>query len=744
MESVPNIFLLSSVFLLCFCSSFSSSATNLLGYETDILALLAFKSQITLDPSQVLTSWNESNHFCQWEGVICGHKHQRVTKLDLRSRGLVGSISPHIGNLSFLRGLDLSNNSFQGEIPAKLDKLSRLESLILFNNSLVGKIPVNISYCSNLISLHLYNNRLVGNIPTELGSHQNIIFLNLGLNQLTGGIPPSFGNITSLRYFRLGENHLDGNIPSALGQLKNLILLGLGENKFSGIVPPSLYNLSNLEEFDVVLNHLTGKLPVDIGLTLPHLKFINIGGNQFFGPIPTSLFNSSKLEVIDLSGNNFTGKVPLEVGNLKNLQWLSLGRNSLGSGKTGDLDFVTSLTNCSNLDFLAMSYNHFGGILPSSIGNLSKLLIALYLGSNRISGNILPEIGKLQKLSKISLSLNFLTGSIPMSFCNMPNLQFLNLDFNQLSGHVPSTRNMTNLFDLRLRNNLLEGTISPLLENRILQIFDISYNRFSGTIPKEIGQSPRLLLLNLSHNFLNGSIPQEVGNLKNLVAFAVSQNNLSGEFPNTIVSCSSLQTLSLDGNSFSGPLPSSIDSLVDLRLLNISHNRFSGNIPKELNKLSSLESLNMSFNDFEGEVPMQGIFLNETAFSISENPRVCGGILNFHLSKCQSPTSKKGETRLSLKVALGVFLPLFVVVMVFDIYLMRKSQSNTSSAQSDLDYKRVSFIDLHRATSGFSSENLIGTGRYGFVYKGMHRQGELIAVKVINLIERGALKTFLD
>ncbi|KAL5719918.1 non-specific serine/threonine protein kinase [Ranunculus cassubicifolius] len=735
MASVSSIFLLSSLFLRCLCSSFTSSTSSLLGNETDILALLAFKSQITLDPSQVLTSWNESNHFCQWEGVICGHKHQRVTKLDLRSRGLVGSISPHIRNLSFLRRLDLRNNSFQGEIPAKLDQLSRLEALFLFNNSLGGEIPVNISYCSKLKYLYLYGNHLVGNIPTELGSLQKLIELDLGGNQLTGGIPPSIGNITSLQFFSLNRNSLNGNIPSTLGQLKNLTLLSLGMNKLSGIVPPSLYNLSNLEAFGVVQNdHLTGKLPVDIGLTLPHLKAITIGGNQFFGPIPTSLFNASKLEIIDLSQNNFTGKVPLEVGNLKNLQRLTLGRNSLGSGKTGDLDFVTSLTNCSNLDILAMSYNHFGGTLPTSIGNFSKLLTVLLLGANRISGNIPPEIGNLQKLSKISLSQNFLTGSIPMSFWNMPNLQFLGLHSNQISGHIPSTRNMSKLF---------EGTISPLLENQILQKVNISYNRFSGTIPKEIGQSPHFLSLDLSHNLLNGSIPLEVGNLKNLIAFAVSQNNLSGEFPNTIVSCSSLHTLSLDGNSFFGPLPSSMGSLVDLRFLDISHNRLSGIVPRELTKLSSLESLNMSYNDFEGVVPMQGIFLNATVFSILGNPKVCGGIFKLHLSKCQIQRYKKRQHGLLLKVALGVLLPLLMLVMFLVFYLRRKSQSNVASHQSDLDHERVSFIDLHRATNGFSSGNLIGTGRYGFVYKGMHRQGELIAVKVLNLIERGALKTFL-
>ncbi|KAL5714249.1 hypothetical protein ACHQM5_016236 [Ranunculus cassubicifolius] len=81
--------------------------------------------------------------------------------------------------------------------------------------------------------------------------------------------------------------------------------------------------------------------------------------------------------------------------------------------------------------------------------------------------------------------------------------------------------------------------------------------------------------------------------------------------------------------------------------------------------------------------------------------------------------------------------------MVLVIYLRRKSQSKAPSHQPGLDHKRVSYTDLHRATNGFSSENIIGTGRYGFVYRGMHRQGKLIAVKVLNLIERGAIKTFL-
>ncbi|GLT46281.1 hypothetical protein SLA2020_400990 [Shorea laevis] len=52
--------------------------------ENDRLALLAFKDRIVEDPLGILTSWNESSHFCNWTGVLCSKKHQgRVTVLNL-------------------------------------------------------------------------------------------------------------------------------------------------------------------------------------------------------------------------------------------------------------------------------------------------------------------------------------------------------------------------------------------------------------------------------------------------------------------------------------------------------------------------------------------------------------------------------------------------------------------------------------------------------------------------------------
>ena len=97
----------------------SSSSTGINSTSKDRLALMAFKHGINRDPLGVLSSWNDSVHYCQWIGVNCSsHRHvDRVTALNLSSYRLVGSLSPHIGNLTFLRLMDLQNNSFHGEIP---------------------------------------------------------------------------------------------------------------------------------------------------------------------------------------------------------------------------------------------------------------------------------------------------------------------------------------------------------------------------------------------------------------------------------------------------------------------------------------------------------------------------------------------------------------------------------------------------------------------------------------------------
>ena len=79
-------------------------------------ALLKFKEFIANDPYGILSSRNDSIHFCNWHGITCGRRHERVTTLELEGYKLSGFITPNIGNL-LLRKINLRNNNFFVENP---------------------------------------------------------------------------------------------------------------------------------------------------------------------------------------------------------------------------------------------------------------------------------------------------------------------------------------------------------------------------------------------------------------------------------------------------------------------------------------------------------------------------------------------------------------------------------------------------------------------------------------------------
>lgn len=132
----------------------SASAAILGNNERDKLAFLDFKSKLSSDPRQVVSSWNDWIHFCEWRGVTCDITLQRVISLDLTGLKLAGIVSPKIGNLSFLETLYLSDNTFTSIIPQELGSLTRLKNLNFFEMN----IPSNLSSYKNLINLDLNHN----------------------------------------------------------------------------------------------------------------------------------------------------------------------------------------------------------------------------------------------------------------------------------------------------------------------------------------------------------------------------------------------------------------------------------------------------------------------------------------------------------------------------------------------------------------------------------------------------------
>ncbi|XP_058006827.1 probable LRR receptor-like serine/threonine-protein kinase At3g47570 [Hevea brasiliensis] len=717
------------------------------GNETDRLALLEFKARIT-DPLGVMSSWNDSINFCLWQGVTCSHRHQRVISLNLMSLQLAGSISPHIGNLSFLRELSLDNNSFSQEIPSEIGRLSKLQYLYLFNNSLSGGIPSNLSRCSNLIKFHVVNNQLVGEIPMEIGSLSKLTLFAVSGNNLTGAIPSSFGNLSSLESLAAGENYFIGSIPNALGKLTTLRKLFLHINTFSGTIPPSIYNLSFLTDLYLAGNPFyPGSLPSNLGISLPNLRHLGMFQAQLIGSIPPSLSNASNLEVIQLQLNSLTGQVPT-FGNSLGLQLFSIEYNFLGNGGASDLNFLSSLTNATNLRVLVAGDNNFGGMLPELIGNFSTTLEIMQFNDNHMVGNIPAGLQNLINLIVFLAPGNHLSGNIPTVIGELKSIQILSLSFNELSGHIPSSvGNLTNLYEVSLANNNLQGDIPSSLGNcQNLQKLDFSYNNLSGSIPAQvIGLSSLSIYLDLSHNRLSSVLPLQVGNLKNLNVLNVSQNMLSGEIPSTLGSCVTLEFLFMQGNFFQGPIPSSLSSLRGLQELDISNNNLSGEIPEFLGDLIYLQVLNLSYNNFEGVVPVGGVFKNASRTSVIGNSRLCGGTPEFHLPGCNFKRSK-GKLSLAWKIVISTLSGLLCVILVLSSYflfLTRKKRNEPASDFAENLHLMVSYHSLSKATDGFSLANLIGAGSFGSVYKGiLDQSGMAIAVKVFTLVRQGASRSF--
>ncbi|VVA40458.1 PREDICTED: probable LRR receptor [Prunus dulcis] len=662
------------------------------GNVTDRLALLAIKAQIKQDPHNVLSSWNESIHFCSWHGVSCGRRHrQRVTRLDLQSQKLAGSLSPHIGNLSFLRELVLLNNSFSNKIPPEIGHLRRLQ------------------------------------------------------------IPPSLGNLSFLEVLSLLDNNLVGSIPTSLGQLKNLTFLSLGSNNLSGTIPPSIYNLSALGVFSVGSNKIQGRLPSDLGKTLPNLQSFSIANNQFFGSLPLSLSNATSLRSLQMQFNNFTGQMP-DFRKLHNLEVFNILRNHLGSGTDADLSFVSDLTNATELKLLLVGENNFGGTLPTSISNLSTKLKMFWFYRNQLHGSIPTELGNLVNLESLLMRGNSLTGNIPTEIQKMSSLVELDISMNALSGSIPSSLgNLTKLYRLFLQGNNLKGVIpSSLGDCQQLIVLDLSNNKLSGAIPQQVIGLPSLsVLLNLSMNNLTGSLPMEVGKLKSLGVLDVSNNMLSGELPSSLGSCESIEVLYLQGNFFKGPIPSSMIGLKAIGELDLSRNNLSGEIPKFLGGFVFLKKLDLSFNEFWGAVPNGGgAFENASAISITGNTKLCGGIADLQLPKCKS---QKGGSSHSSKLIIPLVLSglaLLAIVMVMSYFFLcssRRKRKEIPLSTLANNFLQVSYATLLRATDEFSSANLIGAGSFGSVYKGIlddNDKHQLVAVKVFNLLRHGGSKSF--
>ncbi|TYJ39169.1 hypothetical protein E1A91_A04G047900v1 [Gossypium mustelinum] len=693
-----------------------------------------------------------------WIGVSCGIIHKRVIDLNLTSMNLRGSIPPHLGNLSFLLSLDLSSNHFYGHLPKELGQLHRLRILQLSYNRLNGEIPSWLGNLQRVRRLNMKNNNFTGTIHETLVNMSNLEILNLGFNQLSaisltsnslsGSLPNDMcQHLPKLEGLYLSLNELSGNIPSSMVKCNNLKILSLSLNQFTGIIPRSIGNLTRLERLYLGLNNLKGQIPSSIGECY-QLQLLILPTNQFSGLIPESIFNSTTLQVIglydnklevsffftllfkwlniikelELAYNLFSRPIPKTLGNLRHLEMLIINGNNLITGSTTNhqWSFLSSLTNCKHLRAIVVSENPLSGVLPTYIGNFSKSLQYFYAYNCEIKGNIPMEIGNLSNMLDLELHHNKLSGFIPTSIGGLRNLQGLDLSSNKLGG--------------------------PILES-LCGLERIYKMDLGSAIPSTLWNLKDILKIDLSSNHLHNSHGIDVGNLRSLLNLNLSKHLLTGDILSTFGGLQTLVSLDLSNNKLHGHISESFGGLTSLEFLNLCNNNLSGVIPKSLEKLLHLNYVNVSFNRLEGEIPTEGCFPNFSSTSFLKNFVLCGPP-RLLVPPCQNDIRKNSQMAIlhALRYGLSTIGIVIVLIVLTIMYRRYQIRSTTLPIKDDLlslkTLRRISHAELSQATNGFEESNMLGSGSFGYVYKGRLSDGMEVAIKVFNLQIEGAFRSF--
>ena len=250
--------------------------------------------------------------------------------------------------------------------------------------------------------------------------------------------------------------------------------------------------------------------------------------NSLFGPA------NANLDVINLFATDVAGNINTAFANLPALQTLD-GRWTRFTGKLVDGSFSGS-TNLRQIRFAGSRFDD-ADFFSTSSGNglvfndLVQLRNLFVYNNNNIRGT-LPSFANNINLLRIYIINTGISGGVPLFSTNL-NLQFVFLRNNNLTGPVPSFVS-TSLRVMVLANNNLSGDFgTTFFDTPQMRNVRLEYNNLSGTIPSFEGAF-RMQFLRLQGNNLSGYTSGSLSSLTILRLFDASNNNLSGSAAETI------------------------------------------------------------------------------------------------------------------------------------------------------------------------------------------------------------------
>ncbi|KAK9749260.1 hypothetical protein RND81_02G113400 [Saponaria officinalis] len=363
------------------------------------------------------------------------------------------------------------------------------------------------------------------------------------------------------------------------------------------------------------------------------------------------------------------------------------------------------------------------------------------------------------KVANISLQGKGLSGFLPSEIGGLKSLTGLYLHFNKLSGEIPKEiADLTLLTDLYLDVNNFSGSIPQQLGNMSsLQVLQLCYNKLSGNVPTQLGSLKKLNVLALQYNLLTGAIPASLGDLDELIRLDLSFNNFFGSIPVKLTEAPRLRILDVRNNTLSGNVPSALQKLTD-------GFQYENNPGLCGTGFASLKVCTDSASDNRNKP--ESAAADSDALAKKEIPESAN--LQPNCSKTPCLNHSKGS---HIGVVSGVIIIAIVTVVglsTFSWYRRKKQKIgnnvDSSDARQSTDQKDVSrrsaaplisleystgwdplgkgsqeffdsymfnLEDVESATQHFSEVNFLGRSNYSAVYKGVLRDGSIVAIKRI-------------